>query len=83
MLMWLLYFFAETRAVAAKGLKATMRMQMQQCGFVASADLDAIGAAAISSSLLLPSLELSVTIVYGPYIRARLGTAAHFCEVVV
>ena len=29
------------------------------------------------------SLELSDTKVYEPYIRARLGTAAHFCEVVV
>ena len=34
------------------------------------------------SSLLLSSLELSDTKVYEPYIRARLGTAAHFCEVV-
>ena len=37
-----------------------------------------------SSSLLLSSLELSVdTKVYEPSVRARLGTAAHFCEVVV
>jgi len=36
-----------------------------------------------SSSLLLSSLELSDTKVYAPQIRARLGTAAHFCEVVV
>ena len=36
-----------------------------------------------SSSLLLSSLELSDTNVYEPYIRARLGTAAHFCEGVV
>ena len=35
------------------------------------------------SSLLLSSLELSDTKVYEPYIRARLGTTAHFCEVVV
>jgi len=35
------------------------------------------------SSLLLPTLELSDTNVYEPEIRARLGTAAHFCEVVV
>jgi len=34
------------------------------------------------SSLLLSSLELSDTTVYEPEIRARLGTAAHFCEVV-
>ena len=34
-----------------------------------------------SSSLLLSSLELSDTQVYEPYIRARFGTAAHFCEV--
>jgi len=34
-------------------------------------------------SLLLSRLELSDTKVYAPYIRARLGTAAHFCEVVV
>ena len=36
-----------------------------------------------SSSLLLSSLELSDTQVYGPQIRARLGTASHFCEGVV
>ena len=36
-----------------------------------------------SSSLLLSSLELSETKVCEPYIRARLGTAAHVCEVVV
>ena len=36
-----------------------------------------------SSSLLLSSIELSDTQVYEPYIRARLGTASHFCEVVV
>ena len=35
-----------------------------------------------SSSSLLSSLELSDTQVYEPYIRARLGTAAHFCEAV-
>ena len=33
-----------------------------------------------SSSLLLSSLELSDTKVYGPYIRALLGTASQFCE---
>jgi len=36
-----------------------------------------------SSSLLLSSLELSDTKVYEPYIRALLGTASQFCEVVV
>jgi len=36
-----------------------------------------------SSSLLLSSLELSDTKVYAPQMRARLGTAAHFCEVVI
>ena len=36
-----------------------------------------------ASSLLLSSLESSDTKVYEPEIRARLGTAAHFCEVVV
>ena len=36
-----------------------------------------------SASSLLSSLELSYTKVYEPLIRARLGTAAHFCEVVV
>ena len=35
-----------------------------------------------SSSLLLSSLELSDTQVYEPSIRALLGTASHFCEVV-
>ena len=34
-------------------------------------------------SALLSSLELRDTNVYEPSIRARLGTAAHFCEVVV
>jgi len=37
----------------------------------------------VVSSLLLSSLELSDTKVYEPYIRARLRTTAHFCEVVV
>jgi len=32
-----------------------------------------------SSSLLLSRLELSDTKVYEPHIRARLGTASHFC----
>ena len=36
-----------------------------------------------SSSLLLLSLKLSDTKVYEPQIRALLGTAPHFCEVVV
>ena len=36
-----------------------------------------------SSSLLLSSLELSDTTVYEPPIRALLGTASHFCQVVV
>ena len=35
------------------------------------------------SSFLLASLELSDTKVYEPEIRALLGTASHFCEVVV
>ena len=35
-----------------------------------------------ASSCLLSSLELSDTKVYAPKIRALLGTAAHFCEVV-
>jgi len=35
------------------------------------------------SSLLHSSLELSDTKVYEPYVRALLGTAAHFCKVVV
>ena len=34
-------------------------------------------------SLLLPSLELSDAKVFEPQIRALLGTASHFCEVVV
>ena len=36
-----------------------------------------------SSSLLLSSLELSDSQVYVPETRALLGTASHFCEVVV
>ena len=39
--------------------------------------------AASSSSSLLSSLELSDTTIYEPEIRALLGTASHFCEVVV
>ena len=35
------------------------------------------------SSFLLSSLGLSDTIVYAPYMQALLGTASHFCEVVV
>ena len=35
------------------------------------------------SSLLLSSLELSDIQVYEPFIRAFLGTASHFCEVLV
>ena len=35
------------------------------------------------SSVLLSSLELSDTKVYEPQTRALLGTASHFCEVVV
>ena len=35
------------------------------------------------SSSLLSSLELSDTKVYEPQIRALLGTASHFCKVVV
>ena len=34
----------------------------------------------LASSLSLSSLELSDTKLYEPYIRARLGTAAHFWE---
>ena len=36
-----------------------------------------------SSSLLLSSLELSDKKVYEPQMQARLGTASHFCKVVV
>ena len=39
--------------------------------------------AEVSLSLLLSSLELSDTNVYAPSIRALLGTALCFCEVVV
>ena len=38
---------------------------------------------ASSSSVLLLSLELSDAKVYGLEVRAPLGTASHFCEVVV
>jgi len=34
-------------------------------------------------ALILSSLELSGTKVFEPYIRALLGTASHFCEVVI
>ena len=36
-----------------------------------------------SSSVLPSSLGLSDAKVYEPYVRARLGTTAHFCKVVV
>ena len=36
-----------------------------------------------SSSLLLSSLELNETKFHEPYIRARLGTAAHLCIIVL
>ena len=36
-----------------------------------------------SPSSILSNLELSDTKVYELYIRALLGTASHFCEVVV
>ena len=39
--------------------------------------------ASSSSSLLLSSLELSDTPIYEPQAGAPLGTASHFCEVVV
>ena len=41
------------------------------------------GGTVTSSSLLLSSLALIDTQVYEPEIRARLGTAAHFCTAVV
>ena len=41
------------------------------------------GAPSSSSSLLLSCLELSDTTIYEPQIRALLGTASHFCQVVV
>ena len=37
----------------------------------------------LPSSLLLPRLELSDAQDYGPEIRSLLGTALHFCDVVV
>jgi len=46
-------------------------------------DFKALSGEVDPSSLLLSSLELSDTNVYAPYIRALLGTASHFCEVVV
>ena len=47
-----------------------------------SGDID-FGVSSSSSSLLLSSLHLSATKVYQPQIRALLGTASQFCEVVV
>ena len=52
--------------------------------FILASVMDACAKRSFSpSSLLLSSLELSDAQVYEPYIRARLGTAAHLCEVVV
>jgi len=47
------------------------------------AELEGGETCAPPSSLLLSCLELGDTKVYEPQIRALLGTAAHFCEVVV
>jgi len=44
---------------------------------------DPIMTASFSPSSLLYSLELSDTKIYEPQIRAFLGTASHFCKVVV
>jgi len=38
---------------------------------------------ATPAALLAKYLELSDAKVYGPYTRALLGTASHFCEVAV
>ena len=46
-------------------------------------DMHVTGVRPSTSSLLLSSLELSDIQVYEPWIRARLGTASHFCEAVV
>ena len=35
------------------------------------------------ANLLLPDLELTDANVYAPYVRALLGTTAHFCQVAV
>jgi len=44
---------------------------------------EALTSPALSSDLLLSSLELSDTTIYEPQTRALLGIASHFCEVVV
>ena len=44
---------------------------------------DMVFAPSFFSYLLLSSLELSDTKVYAPQVRALLGTASHFCGVVV
>jgi len=61
------------------------RLSNAKCGRSAkvAADASVHQVAWSSSSLLLSNLELSDTKVYESEIRALLGTASHFCEVVV
>jgi len=54
-----------------------------QCCATSSAPPGSGSRAGSSSSLLLSSLQLSDTTIYEPSVRALLGTASHFCPVVV
>ena len=65
---------AHTQSVGSRSKHAYVtlpRSEVRQCNVLSS------------PSLLLSSLELSDTKVYEPQIRALLGTASHFCEIVV
>ena len=57
--------------------------EMRLTAFRRAGDLDEAFPETSLSSSLLSSLELSGTKIYEPYIRDLLGTAPHFCQVVV
>ena len=73
--------------VQGLGLRSSGLDVVFRKSFCALADVPALGITgcveSFSSSLLLSSLELSDTQVYPTQIRALLGTASHFCQVVV
>jgi len=74
---------SERRGSTVKGFKDFYLKAMGRMWLGRSYVCHILSPSSSSSLLLLSSLKLSATKVYEPYIRARLGTAAHFCEVVV
>ena len=67
----------------ARSKRRSVTVSVQGQAQLAARRIERGGSSESSSSVLLSSLEMSDAKVYEPYIRARLGTAAHFCEVVV